>query len=112
MNGTDTAKQYAIAKQRFAEYGFDYLGTFTVGMRELHHIVIVVFNREDAGEKKRAIKMMRCLVEDCAREGYGEYRTHLALMDQVSYWIPWMVGEMGWSLMLMGLVDRGYVQLQ
>ena len=83
VSGADTTKQYAIAKRRFKEFGFDYLGTFTVGMRELHHICIVVFNRNDEEEKARAIEMMRCLVDYCAKEGYGEYRTHLALMDQV-----------------------------
>jgi hypothetical protein len=94
VNGTDTTKQYNIALRRFKEYGFDYLGTFTIGMRELHHIVIVVFNREDAEEKKRAIEMMRVLVDDCAAEGYGEYRTHLALMDQIAGTYSWNGGSM------------------
>ena len=52
-------------------------------MRELHNICIIVFNRNDEEEKARAIKMMRRLVDDCAKEGYSEYRMHLALMDQV-----------------------------
>jgi len=83
VTGEDAEKQYNIAKKRFAEFGFDYLGTFTIGMRELHHIVIVVFDRENDEEKKRAHEMMKLLVQDCADAGYGEYRTHLTLMDQV-----------------------------
>ncbi len=36
--GEDSNKQYALVKRRLMEFGFDYIGTFVVGWRELHHI--------------------------------------------------------------------------
>ncbi|MAD87990.1 MAG: hypothetical protein CL912_33940 [Deltaproteobacteria bacterium] len=36
--GPDAIKQYNMVKRRFTEFGFDYIGTFIVGWRELHHI--------------------------------------------------------------------------
>ena len=53
-------------------------------MRELHHIVCIVFNRKDPEMRRRAHWLMTTLVDDCATKGWGEYRTHLALMDQIS----------------------------
>ncbi|EXK43432.1 hypothetical protein FOMG_02390 [Fusarium oxysporum f. sp. melonis 26406] len=47
--------QYNLTRNRCEEAGFDFIGTFVVGMREMHHI-----------------------------RGWGEYRTHLALMDQIA----------------------------
>jgi len=36
--GVDAEKQYAMVKTRLEKFGFDYIGTFVVGWRELHHI--------------------------------------------------------------------------
>ena len=36
--GFDANKQCEMVKRRFKEFGFDYIGTFVVGWRELHHI--------------------------------------------------------------------------
>lgn len=83
VTGDDAVKQYDIAKRRLEQFGFDYIGTFTIGMRELHHIIIAVYDRKDPEMKKRAYEMLKLLVQDCAESGYGEYRTHLSLMDQV-----------------------------
>lgn len=84
ISGEDANLQYAITKKRVLEAGFDFIGTFTIGMREMHHIVCLVFDRNDADSKERAHKLIRTLIDDCAQQGWGEYRTHLALMDQIA----------------------------
>ena len=38
-SGEDAVKQYQMTVKRCAEFGFDYIGTLVVGLRELHHIV-------------------------------------------------------------------------
>jgi FAD/FMN-containing dehydrogenase len=43
-----------------------------------------VFNREDAQARQRARWLIRTLIKDCAAYGWGEYRTHIALMDQIA----------------------------
>jgi FAD/FMN-containing dehydrogenase len=53
-------------------------------MREMHHIVCLVFDRKDPDSKRRAHQLIRTLIDDAAKEGWGEYRTHLALMDQIA----------------------------
>lgn len=48
------------------------------------HIVCIVFNREDPQQRLKARWLIRQLIQDCAERGWGEYRTHLALMDQIA----------------------------
>ncbi|KAK1466950.1 vanillyl-alcohol oxidase [Colletotrichum melonis] len=84
ISGTDAKLQYEVTKRRFAEAGLDFIGTFTIGMREMHHIVCIVFNREDPQQRSKARWLIRQLIQDCAERGWGEYRTHLALMDQIA----------------------------
>ncbi|ROW11997.1 hypothetical protein VPNG_05262 [Cytospora leucostoma] len=76
--------QYSITKKRVIEAGFDFICTFTIGMREMHHIVCLVFDRKDAAQRDRLHRLIRDLIDECAVHGWGEYRTHLALMDQIA----------------------------
>ncbi|KAK3685206.1 putative D-lactate dehydrogenase [Podospora appendiculata] len=84
ISGKDANLQYEVTKRRCTEAGFDFIGTFTDGMREIHHIVCIVFNREVEEERLKARWLIRTLVKACAADGCGEYRTHLALMDQIA----------------------------
>lgn len=84
VTGDDATAQYEMTRRRSEEYGFDFIGTFVVGMREMHHIVCIVFDREDPDSKRRAHAMIKVMIDDAARMGWGEYRTHLALMDQIA----------------------------
>ncbi|TGO32977.1 hypothetical protein BHYA_0275g00030 [Botrytis hyacinthi] len=71
------------------EAGLDFFGTFTIGMREMHHVVCLVFDCEDEDQKRRAHKLIRELIQICADNGWGEYRTHIALMDQIAETYGW-----------------------
>ncbi|KAM5343913.1 hypothetical protein ACJ41O_012450 [Fusarium nematophilum] len=84
ITGDDAVLQYQVTSRRCREAGLDFIGDFIVGMREMHHIVCISFNREDADSKRRALWLIRTLIEDCAEHGWGEYRTHLAVMDQIA----------------------------
>ncbi|KAJ4004291.1 hypothetical protein NW761_015267 [Fusarium oxysporum] len=53
-------------------------------MREMHHIVCLVFNREDEYSCRRAYQLICTLIDEPAQGGWGEYRTYLALMDQIA----------------------------
>ncbi|GME35197.1 FAD-linked oxidase [Neofusicoccum parvum] len=89
ISGDDALRQFQHVKQRCKDAGFDYMGTFTVGLREMHHIVEVVFNRKDPDQRRRAEKLIRDLIAECAALGWGEYRTHLAFMDQIAETYNW-----------------------
>ncbi|PSS27642.1 hypothetical protein M430DRAFT_91627 [Amorphotheca resinae ATCC 22711] len=84
ISGDDATLQYQVTKKRCDEAGLDFIGDFVVGMREMHHIVCIVFDREDPESKKKAHWLIRTLIDDCAAYGWGEYRTHLAVMDQIA----------------------------
>lgn len=84
VTGDDAMAQYRVSRQRCEEFGFDFIGDFVVGMREIHHIVCIVFDRKDPDQRQRAHTLIRTLIDDAARHGWGEYRTHLALMDQIA----------------------------
>ncbi|KAF2459480.1 hypothetical protein BDY21DRAFT_338358 [Lineolata rhizophorae] len=88
-SGFDANKQYQMVLKRFQEFGFDYLGTFIVGWRELHHIVCLTFDKTNPSERKRAHRCIEALIDDAAAEGYGEYRTHLCYMDQLASAYSW-----------------------
>ena len=49
----------------------------------------IVFDRKDPVSKKKAHRLIKTLIEDCAAHGWGEYRTHLALMDQIAETYNW-----------------------
>ncbi|KAJ3461110.1 hypothetical protein MRS44_011977 [Fusarium solani] len=65
--GHDAVQQYDMVKKRFDEFGFDYLGTFVVGWRELHHIVCIVYDKTDPVRRQKARKCVDLLVEDAAK---------------------------------------------
>ncbi|KAK9770842.1 putative Vanillyl-alcohol oxidase [Seiridium cardinale] len=89
ITGDAANLQYAITKKRVLESGFDFIGTFTIGMREMHHIVCLVFDRKNAEQRDKMHKLVRTLIDDCAAHGWGEYRTHLAFMDQIADTYSW-----------------------
>jgi 4-cresol dehydrogenase (hydroxylating) len=82
--GSDAVKQYRMIQKTCAEFGFDYIGEFAVGWRDMHHILMLMFNRLDEAETKRAHECFGRLIDEAAAAGYGEYRTNLAFMDQVA----------------------------
>ncbi|CAK7221900.1 hypothetical protein SBRCBS47491_004687 [Sporothrix bragantina] len=93
VQGEDAMAQYEITRRRCEEAKLDFIGTFTIGMREMHHIVCIVFNKRDADQKRRAHWLIRTLIDDCAARGWGEYRTHLAVMDQIMGTYNWNNGS-------------------
>lgn len=71
------------------KYGFDLFPTLCVAGREMHYITNIIYDRSSNDEKKRAAGLMRELILECAREGYGEYRTHVLFADQVAGTYNW-----------------------
>jgi 4-cresol dehydrogenase (hydroxylating) len=90
-------KQFTMIRDRANEYGFDYIGEFLVGWRELLDVFMLVFDRTDDEERQRAHECFGKLIEDHAKHGYGEYRAHLDFMDQVAATYDWNDGAL-WKL--------------
>jgi hypothetical protein len=89
IDGKDALRQANMCRERMEQFGFDYLGTFFIGHREMHHVISFMYNKADREMKKKALACIRALIDDAARIGVGEYRTHLALQDQVAATYSW-----------------------
>ncbi|OQV04397.1 FAD linked oxidase, domain-containing protein [Cladophialophora immunda] len=87
--GPDALKLWKIAKTRHDEHGVDLFIAFCVGLRELHMINLIVYDRGSPERRKAVEKCMRSMIEDAAKQGYGEYRTHLLFQDQVARTYNW-----------------------
>lgn len=94
VSGEDALKQVESAKEVATRYGFDYLGTMYIGPREMHHIITILFDRTKPEQRKRALECIRVMVAEAAKQGYGEYRTHIALYDQVAATYNWNDGAL------------------
>lgn len=89
IRGKDAEALRAIARRREEEFDVEIFPAFCVGLREMHLIVELVFDKHDAKACKAATDCMRAMIVDAAELGFGEYRTHLALMDQVAGTYNW-----------------------
>jgi FAD linked oxidases, C-terminal domain len=89
VRGEDAVKQFALCKKICDKYGFDFLSTYCVGMREMHHIAEIIFDKGDPDGKRKVLACCRELIAEAAKLGYGEYRTHLILQDQVAATYNW-----------------------
>ncbi|KAH7393281.1 glycolate oxidase [Cadophora sp. MPI-SDFR-AT-0126] len=76
------------------KWGFDTFPTLCVAGREMHYIANIVYDRADEDEKRRARGLMREMIAAAAKEGFGEYRTHILFADQVAETYGWGGGAL------------------
>lgn len=55
----------------------------------MHLIVNIVYDRGSEEDKRKAVAAIRKMIHECAKAGYGEYRTHILLADQVAHTYGW-----------------------
>lgn len=83
-NGKLVLEQLERTRRRYAEAGIDFSSTFYISGRHVINVNLMLYNRDDADLTARTKRLFRTLVEDSARAGYCEYRTHLSYMDDVA----------------------------
>ena len=77
------------------KWGFDTFPTMCVAGREMHYIANIVYDRANEDEKSRARGLMKEMIAAAAKEGFGEYRTHIVFADQVAQTYNWNNGALG-----------------
>jgi 4-cresol dehydrogenase (hydroxylating) len=82
--GSETVEQTRLAKSILAEYGLDYVAEYIVGMRDMHHVIDVLFDRSDEAEMARAHACFTKLLTEFGKRGYAVYRVNTAFMDQAA----------------------------
>jgi 4-cresol dehydrogenase (hydroxylating) flavoprotein subunit len=93
-DGADALRQFKMVKQRTDEAAKDYAAQFIIGLREMHHICLVLYDTKDPVARKETLAITRRLVNEAAAAGYGEYRTHNSLMDDVMKTFKWGDGAL------------------
>jgi 4-cresol dehydrogenase (hydroxylating) len=94
ITGKDAIDQYNLVSGLLREYQFDYLGLMAIGWRDLHHVTVVVYDKNDPDEIRRMDEVFNILVDEAAKAGYGEYRTHIRYMDRIAQTYNWNNGSL------------------
>jgi 4-cresol dehydrogenase (hydroxylating) len=89
VDGPLALRQYHRARDLSHAAGFDYFGEFIVGWRDMHHILMPAFRRDDPEEQNRLLALIEALIDDAATHHFGVYRTHLDFMDKVAGSFAW-----------------------
>jgi len=82
--GSETKAQMELAESILNEYGLDYVGEFIVGMRDMHHVVDVLFDRSDPDETKAAHECFGKLLSEFGKRGYAVYRVNTGFMEEAA----------------------------
>lgn len=82
--GSEGRRQMELAKEILGRYGFDYVAEYIVGWREGHHIIDLLFDKNNAEEAERANQCFNELLDEFTAQGWGSYRTNIAFMDKVA----------------------------
>lgn len=93
-DGRDALAQFTMVRDRANDYNKDYAAQFIIGLREMHHVCLFVYDTAVPQAREEALQMTRVLVQEAAEAGYGEYRTHNALMDDVMATFNWGDGAL------------------
>ena len=80
-SGRELYAWYLTAKQRTIDANFDFFADFHVFPRYVIAIELVVFAEDEAD---RCDRLYRLLADDAVKQGYSEYRTHVAYMDLIA----------------------------
>ena len=94
VTGEGALAQFHIMRDLCHAHGFDYIGEFLVGWRDMHHILMLVFDRTDPDNKRAVRALFDALIDEATRAGYGEYRTHLDYMDAIAGTYDWGHGAL------------------
>jgi len=84
FTGKDARIMNETVRKLNHDFGFDHMGGFFCDTRSFRCINPLVFRKDDPEEMARVREMFTHLIAKFAKMGYGEYRTHLAYMDQVA----------------------------
>jgi 4-cresol dehydrogenase (hydroxylating) flavoprotein subunit len=82
--GSECEKQMRLAKRILNKHGFDYVGEFIVGWRDMHHVIDVLYDRTSEEETQRANTCFAELLDEFEKEGYAVYRVNTAFQERVA----------------------------
>lgn len=84
FEGAEIARLHALCSRITREGGFDWTGEFSLQARSAIQVQLLQFDRSDPAVLARAHATYKQLIEACAGEGFGQFRTSLAFMDETA----------------------------
>ena len=84
MTGAHARKINELVRNEIHDYGFDHLCGFYCEARVFRFVNTLVFRKNDPKEMLKVRELFSVLIRKLAEQGYGEYRTHIAYMEQVA----------------------------
>jgi 4-cresol dehydrogenase (hydroxylating) len=84
MTGEHARAIYELVHEEIQRFGFDHLCGFYCEARVFRFVNTLVFRKNNPAEMEQVRELFAVLVQKLAESGYGEYRTHIAYMDQVA----------------------------
>jgi 4-cresol dehydrogenase (hydroxylating) len=86
MTGGEALKVHRLLRGLVEEKaGLDYIaGLLNINARSFVNVVMVIFDTKDEAQCRRSYDTASLLVQEAAKQGYGEYRAHLNFMDLAS----------------------------
>jgi 4-cresol dehydrogenase (hydroxylating) len=88
-HGADAVKLYKMARSSIEGAGLDFIGTYYNFGRTMALICAVVFDRRSQHDTAALKGLFGRMIVEAGAAGYGEYRTHLAYMDEVAAQYSW-----------------------
>ena len=84
MTGKHARAINELIRNEIHAYGFDHLCGFYCESRAFRFVNTIVFRKNNPEEMKKVRLLFAVLIRKLAENGYGEYRTHIAYMEQVA----------------------------
>ncbi|AGA91309.1 FAD/FMN-dependent dehydrogenase [Thioflavicoccus mobilis 8321] len=82
--GSECEHQVELATAILNKHGLDYVGEFIVGWRDMHHVIDVLFDRNNPEERRLAHQCFSELLDEFERHGYAVYRVNTAFQERVA----------------------------
>ncbi len=82
--GAHVLSQMKRSRKIISDHDVDFYASFTIGGRFCNNVNMLMYDRDKPEQIETMKKLFDALIADAKAAGYGEYRTHLGWMDQVS----------------------------
>jgi 4-cresol dehydrogenase (hydroxylating) len=89
LTGDEVVRQYELFQRVAAEHGFDNMFVILAAPRAFVQTFMMIYDTTNEQQKMAAGDLYRALMREASKEGYTEYRTHVAFMDEVATHYGW-----------------------
>ncbi len=84
LTGDEAVRQYELFQRVSAQYGFDNMFILLIQPRSFIQTFMMIYDMENEQQRAGAGELYRALMREASKEGYTEYRAHVAFMDEVA----------------------------